>query len=131
MWSCTRLYSLISYLDIIKKQIDMSNNEMILVALGFSNWDSKLEEFKKNFGFDWTNEDLNEAIEVAGDCTSNVRNRLMEILWLKVVYYFVDTMVCSREVFDCYINGSLDTHFYYNGTEVKSEEELLELVNAA
>ena len=35
----------------------MSNNEMILVALGFSNWDSKLEEFKKNFGFDWTNED--------------------------------------------------------------------------
>mgnify|MGYP000106332375 FL=1 len=131
MWSCTRLYSLISYLDIIKKQIDMSNNEMILVALGFSNWDSKLEEFKKNFGFDWTNEDLNEAIEVAGDCTSNVRNRLMEILWLKVVYYFVDTMGCSREVFDCYINGSLDTHFYYNGTEVKSEEELLELVNAA
>lgn len=131
MWSCTRLYSLISYLDIIKEQIDMSNNEMILVALGFSNWDSKLEEFKKNFGFDWTNEDLNEAIEVAGDCTSNVRNRLMEILWLKVVYYFVDTMGCSREVFDCYINGSLDTHFYYNGTEVKSEEELLELVNAA
>ena len=131
MWSCTRLYSLISYLDIIKKQIDMSNNEMILVALGFSNWDSKLEEFKKNFGFDWTNEDLNEAIEVAGDCTSNVRNRLMEILWLKVVYYFVETMGCSREVFDCYINGSLDTHFYYNGTEVKSEEELLELVNAA
>ena len=131
MWSCTRLYSLISYLDIIKKQIDMSNNEMILVALGFSNWDSKLEEFKKNFGFDWTNEDLNEAIEVAGDCTSNVRNRLMEILWLKVVYYFVDTMGCSREVFDCYINGSLDAHFYYNGTEVKSEEELLELVNAA
>ena len=131
MWSCTRLYSLISYLDIIKKQIDMSNNEMILVALGFSNWDSKLEEFKKNFGFDWTNEDLNEAIEVASDCTSNVRNRLMEILWLKVVYYFVDTMGCSREVFDCYINGSLDTHFYYNGTEVKSEEELLELVNAA
>ena len=131
MWSCKRLYSLISYLDIIKKQIDMSNNEMILVALGFSNWDSKLEEFKKNFGFDWTNEDLNEAIEVAGDCTSNVRNRLMEILWLKVVYYFVDTMGCSREVFDCYINGSLDTHFYYNGTEVKSEEELLELVNAA
>ena len=131
MWSCTRLYSLISYLDIIKKQIDMSNNEMILVALGFSNWDSKLEEFKKNFGFDWTNEDLNEAIEVAGDCTSNVRNRLMEILWLKVVYHFVETMGCSREVFDCYINGSLDTHFYYNGTEVKSEEELLELVNAA
>lgn len=30
MWSCTRLYSLISYLDIIKKQIDMSNNEMIM-----------------------------------------------------------------------------------------------------
>lgn len=131
MWSCTRLYSLISYLDIIKKQIDMSNNEMILVALGFSNWDSKLEEFKKNFGFDWTNEDLNEAIEVAGDCTSNVRNRLMEILWLKVVYYFVDTKNCNREKFDCYIKGSLDTHFYYDGREVKSEEELLELIEAA
>ena len=109
----------------------MSNNEMILVALGFSNWDSKLEEFKKNFGFDWTSEDLNEAIEVAGDCTSNVRNCLMEILWLKVVYYFVDTKNCNREKFDCYINGSLDTHFYYDGTEVKSEEELLELVEAA
>lgn len=109
----------------------MSNNEKILVALGFSNWDSKLDEFKNNFGFDWTSEDLNEAIEVAGDCTSNVRNFLMEILWLKVVYYFVDTKNCNREMFDCYINGSLDTHFYYDGTEVKSEEELLELVEAA
>lgn len=29
----------------------MSNNEMILVALGFSNWDSKLEEFKKKLWF--------------------------------------------------------------------------------
>ena len=55
----------------------------------------------------------------------------MEILWLKVVYYFVDTMDCSREMFDSYINGSLDTHFYYNGTEIKSEEELWKLVNAA
>ena len=109
----------------------MSNNEMILAALGFSNWDSQLDEFKTNFGYDWTDEDLDEAIEVAGYNTSNVRNCLMEILWLKVVYYFVDTMGCSREVFDCYINGSLDTHFYYNGTEVKSEEELWKLVNAA
>ena len=109
----------------------MSNNEMILAALGFSNWDSQLDEFKTNFGYDWTGEDLDEAIEVAGYNTSNVRNCLMEILWLKVVYYFIDTMDCSREMFDCYINGSLDTHFYYNGTEVKSEEELLELVNAA
>lgn len=33
------------------KKMDMSNNEMVLVALGFSNWDNKLEEFKKNFGF--------------------------------------------------------------------------------
>ena len=109
----------------------MSNNEMILAALGFSNWDSQLDEFKTNFGYDWTDDDLDEAIEVAGYNTSNVRNCLMEILWLKVVYYFVDTMGCSREVFDCYINGSLDTHFYYNGTEVKSEEELWKLVNAA
>ena len=109
----------------------MSNNEMILAALGFSNWDSQLDEFKTNFGYDWTGEDLDEAIEVAGYNTSNVRNCLMEILWLKVVYYFVDTMDCSREMFDSYINGSLDTPFYYNGTEVKSEEELLELVNAA
>lgn len=109
----------------------MSNNEMILAALGFSNWDSQLDEFKTNFGYDWTGEDLDEAIEVARYNTSNVRNCLIEILWLKVVYYFVDTMDCSREMFDSYINGSLDTHFYYNGTEVKSEEELLELVNAA
>ena len=109
----------------------MSNNEMILAALGFSNWDSQLDEFKTNFGYDWTGEDLDEAIEVAGYNTSNVRNCLMEILWLKVVYYFVDTMDCSREMFDSYINGSLDIHFYYNGTEVKSEEELWKLVNAA
>ena len=109
----------------------MSNNEMILAALGFSNWDSQLDEFKTNFGYDWTGEDLDEAIEVAGYNTSNVRNCLMEILWLKVVYYFVDTMDFSLEMFDSYINGSLDTHFYYNGTEVKSEEELWKLVNAA
>lgn len=109
----------------------MSNNEMVLVALGFSNWDSKLEEFKKNFGFDWTSEDLDEAIEVAGENISNVRNCLMEILWLKVVYYFVDEKDCEREKFESYINGSLVTHFYYDGEEVMSEEELLGLIEAA
>ena len=109
----------------------MSNNEMVLIALGFSNWDYQLDDFKTNFGYDWTSEDLNEALETAGHNNSNVRNSLMEILWLKVVSYFVDTKNCNREMFDCYINGSLDTHFYYNGAEVRSEDELLELVNAA
>ncbi len=48
----------------------MSNNEMILAALGFSNGDSQLDEFKTNFGYDWTDDDLDEAIEVAGYNTS-------------------------------------------------------------
>lgn len=108
----------------------MSNNEMVLVALGFSKYDNNLEEFKKNFGFDWTSEDLNEAIEVAGENISNVRNYLVEILWLKVVYYFIDEKDCEREKFDCYINGSLDTHFYYDGKEIMSEEEILKLIES-
>ena len=129
MWSCTRLYSLISYLDIIKKQIDMSNNETILIELGFFTRDSKFEEFKTNFGYGWSSEDLKEAIDVAGENTSNVRNFLMEILWLKVVYKYVDNKGCDREQFDCYVNGSLDTHFYFKGTEVNTEEDIQELLD--
>ena len=75
----------------------MSNNEMILAALGFSNWDSQLDEFKTNFGYDWTDEDLDEAIEVAGYNTSNVRNCLMEILWLKVVYYLLTQWIAAEK----------------------------------
>lgn len=108
----------------------MTNNELILVTLGFSKWDSLLDEFSSNFGYEWTSEDLDEAIELAGHNTCNVRNCLVEILWLKVVYHFVDVLNCQQELFDCYVNGSLDTHFYYDGTEVKSKEELLELVAA-
>lgn len=63
----------------------MSNNETILIELGFFTRDSKFEEFKTNFGYGWSSEDLKEAIDVAGENTSNVRNFLMEILWLKVV----------------------------------------------
>ena len=89
----------------------MSNNETILIELGFFTRDSKFEEFKTNFGYGWSSEDLKEAIDVAGENTSNVRNFLMEILWLKVVYEYVDNKGCDREQFDCYVNGSLDTHF--------------------
>lgn len=107
----------------------MSNNETILIELGFFTRDSKFEEFKTNFGYGWSSEDLKEAIDVAGENTSNVRNFLMEILWLKVVYEYVDNKGCDREQFDCYVNGSLDTHFYFKGTEVNTEEDIQELLD--
>ncbi len=41
----------------------MSNNETILIELGFFTRDSKFEEFKTNFGYGWSSEDLKEAID--------------------------------------------------------------------
>ena len=107
----------------------MTNNYAVLVSLGFSMEDYKFENFKSNFGYDWTKEDLEEALECAALNSHNVRNCLMEILWLKVVYEYVDSKGCDREQFDSYINGSLDTHFYFNGTEVNSEEDIKELID--
>ena len=43
----------------------MTNNYAILVSLGFSKEDYKFENFKSNFGYDWTKEDLEEALECA------------------------------------------------------------------
>ncbi len=108
----------------------MTNNEMILVSLGFCpSSDYQLDNFKSNFGYDWSDEDLDEAFECAGQDLTNIRNCLMEILWLKVVSEYVDDKGCEREQFDCYVNGSLDTHFYFKQTEVNSEEDIKELIN--
>lgn len=35
---------------------------MVLTSLGFFKNDYKLDNFRSNFGYDWTDEDLNEAI---------------------------------------------------------------------
>ena len=108
----------------------MTNNEMILVSLGFCpSSDYQLDNFKSNVGYDWSDEDLDEAFECAGQDLTNIRNCLMEILWLKVVSEYVDDKECEREQFDCYVNGSLDTHFYFKQTEVNSEEDIKELIN--
>lgn len=103
--------------------MDMTNREMILTSLGFFKNDHKLDTFRSYFGYDWTNEDLNEAIECAGYDLSSVRNSLVEILWLKVVDEF-EGRGCEREMFDCWVNGSLDTHFYLKQTEVSDRQEI-------
>ena len=107
----------------------MTNNYAVLVSLGFCQEDYKFENFNSNFGYDWSKEDLEEALECAGSNSQNVRNCLMEILWLKVVYKYVDSKGCNREQFDSYLNGSLDIHFYFNETEVNSEEDIHELLD--
>ena len=106
----------------------MTNNYAILLSLGFCKEDYKFENFKSDFGYDWTSEDLDDAIESAGFDIRNVRNSLMDILWFKVVYEYVDNKGCDREDFDCYVNGSLDTHFYFKETEVNSTEDIEELL---
>ena len=106
--------------------INMTNQEMVLTSLGFFKNDYKLDNFRSNFGYDWTDEDLNEAIEAAGYDLTSVRYCLMEILWLKVVDEF-ENKGCEREMFDCWVNGSLDTHFYFKQTEVNAINEIEEL----
>lgn len=106
--------------------INMTNQEMVLTSLGFFKNDYKLDNFRSNFGYDWTDEDLNEAIETAGYDLTSVRNCLMEILWLKVVDEF-ENKGCEREMFDCWVNGSLDTHFYFKQTEVNAINEIEKL----
>lgn len=108
--------------------MDMTNREMILTSLGFFKSDYKFDDFRSNFGYDWTDEDLTEAIEAAGYDLTSVRNCLVEILWLKVVDEF-ESKGCQREMFDCWVNGSLDTHFYFKQTEVNTIDEIEELAS--
>ena len=108
--------------------MDISNREMVLTSLGVFKNDYQLDNFRSNFGYDWTDEELNEAIDTAGYDLSNVSNFLMETLWLKVIEEYVDYRGCEREMFDCYVNGSLDTHFYFKETEVNSTEDIEELL---
>ena len=56
----------------------MTNQEMVLTSLGFFKNDYKLDNFRSNFGYDWTDEDLNEAIEAAGYDLTSVRNTLAQ-----------------------------------------------------
>lgn len=107
--------------------MDISNREMVLTSLGFFKNDYKLDNFRDDFGYDWTDEDLNEAIDTAGYDLTNVRNYLVEVLWLKVVNEF-ENRGCEREMFDCYVNGTLDTHFYFNQSEVQCTEDIEKLL---
>lgn len=61
------------------------------------------------------------------DNNSTVRNSLVSIMWGRVVSHFVDKGLCE-ELFDYYINGSIDTHFYYDGVEVFCADDLEEYV---
>ena len=45
----------------------MTNNYAVLVSLGFCQEDYKFENFKSNFGYDWSKEDLEETLECAGN----------------------------------------------------------------
>ena len=107
----------------------MKETDKILVSFGFvgsnSAFDEKFENFASNFGVQWQLQDLADAIDQsAGDCSA-VRDALMSIMWDHVVSDFVEKGL-DKELFDCYINGSLDTHFYYNSEEVFCSEELNE-----
>ena len=83
--------------------MDMTNREMILTSLGFFKNDNKLDTFRSYFGYDWTDEDLNEAIEASGYDLTSVRNCLVEILWLKVV----DEFGAEAASVNCLIVGSM------------------------
>ena len=106
----------------------LTNREMVLMSLGFFKNDNKLDTFRSYFGYDWPDEDLNEAIAASGYDLTSVRNCLVEILWLKVVDAF-EGRGCERELFDCWVNGSLDTHFYFKQTEVSDRQEIEELLS--
>lgn len=117
--------------DLTQKEKNMKQTDKILIALGFvasgSDFDEKFENFASNFGVQWRPSDLCDAISMSVDNSSAVRNYLVSIMWDRVVSHFVDKGLCE-ELFNCYINGSVDTHFYYDGVEVFCADDLEEYV---
>jgi len=83
-----------------------------------------IDDICDNFNIDPSDEDVREALEMDN---KNFGNAFAAHLYEQIINKAVDELSLDRDKFDYYCNGSLDTTLCYNGEQVDSWDELVEI----
>lgn len=114
----------------------ITDSDFISSLFGFYGDDPALNFLYEEFDAVYYSSDIYEILEDLNfDNYNKLRNLLVCKLWNDVVYDICEEYGHDLEdyrdydylvnCFDSYINGNLDTTFYFKGEEITSKEELI------
>ena len=102
--------------------------DFVCACLGFYGEGAYLDEIEDNFGVSVdTEEEMMELISRANAHGCALDNLIAGRLYDKIVERAVNELGLDSELFDSFINGNLDTSFSYNGEQIYSWQDLVEI----
>ena len=104
----------------------MDTKNYICSCLGIYGSCEHLDDIQDSFNIELNESDIDEALQIS---PKDLSNGIVSILFDKVKYKAVEELGLNEESFDYFINGSLDTHLYYNNQEIYDWEDLEEIKN--
>lgn len=104
----------------------MNTIEFINSCLGLYGNCEYLDDIQKSFNIELNESDIDEALQIS---PQDLSNAITSILFDKIIDKAVEELGLNEELFDTFINGSLDTHLYYDDEEVYDWEDLEETAN--
>ena len=106
-----------------------TNTELVGSTFGFYNYDPAIDLLYDEFGQDLTDGIIIDTLS-DGCEPRDLRNWVVSAMWEIVVSEMTEKYDIDYELFDSYINGNLDTHFYFNNIEIDTCEQLEELIES-
>lgn len=113
----------------------MTDSDFVSSLFGFYGDDPALTFLYEEFDVEYYSSDIYEILDdLNTDTYCKLRNLLVCKLWNDVVNNICDEYghdldyrdyIYLTDCFDSYINGNLDTTFYFKGEEITSKEELI------
>lgn len=85
------------------------------------------DKYEDAFGVDTGEEDIIDALDNSGDCYKGFGCAILLNMWYKVIERY--SGVLDEEKFYCDVSSPYEPHFYYNGVEVESSEDIERFIN--
>lgn len=102
----------------------MKVKDFILYTLGIYDNGEYLDNIMENFHIKEISTEIEDLIETSnGDLGNNLAYEIIN----EIIYKAGEELGLDRNKFNYYINGSLDTHIYYDGETITCWEELEEI----
>ena len=104
----------------------MNTKEFICSCLGLYGSCEYLDDIQESFNIELNKSDIDKALQIS---PQDLSNTITSTLFDKIIDKAVEELGLNEESFDYFVNGSLDTHLYYDGEEVNDWEDLEETAN--
>lgn len=104
----------------------MKIKDFILYSLGIYDNVEYLDDIMKNFHIKEISSEIKDLISTSN---RNLGNTLAYEIFNEIINKACEELELDEDKFTYYINGSLDTNFYYDGQTITCWEELEEISN--